>query len=147
MDKDNIIIACRSCGTRNRVPLKKIRQKPVCAKCKASLADIPWFPVNINDGDFNRVVKKHRGVVLVDCWAPWCGPCRSMGPVLDQLARSYAGRVLVAKINMDDNPKTGARYDIRSIPTLLLFKDGVRKDSLAGAVPRVEIEKRITPLL
>lgn len=147
MENKSVVIACRSCKTRNRVPMAKIKQKPVCARCKASLADISWFPVNINDADFNRVVMQHKGVVLVDCWAPWCGPCKSMGPVLDQLAGDFAGRVLVTKINMDDNPATGSKYNVRSIPTLLLFKDGILKDSLAGAASRVEMENRIKLLL
>ena len=147
MTSDSIIIACTSCGTRNRIPRTKIKQKPVCAKCRESLANIPWFPVNINDSQFDAAVLKHHGIVMVDCWAPWCGPCKSMGPMLDGLAADYAGRVKVVKINMDENPATGSRYNVRSIPTLLFFKGGQLKDTLVGAVPRMEMESRLKPLL
>jgi len=147
MSSDSIIIACTSCGTRNRIPLAKINQNPVCAKCRASLSKIPWSPKNINDSQFGTAVLGHKGVVIVDCWAPWCGPCKSMGPILDRLAADYAGRAKVVKINMDKNPATSSRYKVRSIPTLLFFKNGKHKDTLVGAVPRMEMESHLKPLL
>jgi thioredoxin len=79
----------------------------------------------------------------VDAWAPWCGPCRMIAPVIDELAGAYAGRVLVAKLNVDDNPRTAARFDLRSIPTLLLIKDGREVDRIVGVVPRDEIARRL----
>ncbi len=147
MTNDSIIIACTSCGTRNRIPRTKTKQKPVCAKCRASLANIPWFPVNINDSQFDTAVLGHKGIVVVDCWAPWCGPCKSMAPLLDGLAGDYAGRAKIVKINMDENPVTGSKYNVKSIPTLLFFKEGQLKDTLVGAVPRMEMESRLKPLL
>ena len=147
MASDSIIIACTSCGTKNRIPTARIKENPVCAKCRASLANIPWFPVNITDSQFDAEVLKHKGTVLVDCWAPWCGPCKSMGPIMDALARDYAGRVKVVKINMDENPATGSTYKIMSIPSLLFFKQGKLRDTLVGAVPRAEMESRLTPLI
>ena len=146
MTNDSIIIACPNCGTRNRIPGSRIKEKPVCARCRTSLANIPWFPVNISDPQFASAVLQHKGVVLVDCWAPWCGPCKSMGPVLDTLAGDYAGKVKVVKINMDDNPATGSKYNVMSIPTLLFFKEGQLRDTLVGAAPRPEIESRLKSL-
>jgi thioredoxin 2 len=83
----------------------------------------------------------------VDCWAPWCGPCRIISPLLEQLASEYAGRLKVGKLNVDENPLTASQYAIQSIPTLLLFKDGQLVDRLVGALPRSEIERRLTSIL
>lgn len=147
MASESIIITCTNCGTKNRIPTARIKEKPVCAKCRTSLSDIPWFPVNITDNQFDTAVLQHNGTVLVDCWAPWCGPCKSMGPILDELARDYAGRLKVVKINMDENPATGSKYNIMSIPTLLIFKQGQLKDTLVGAVPRTQMESRLNALI
>jgi len=84
---------------------------------------------------------------LVDCWAPWCGPCRIISPLLEQLASEYAGRLKVGKLNVDENPLTASQYAIQSIPTLLLFRDGRLVDRLVGALPRSEIERRLTSIL
>jgi len=84
---------------------------------------------------------------LVDCWAPWCGPCRMISPLVEQLASKYAGRLKVAKLNVDENPLIASQYAIQSIPTLLLFRDGRLVDRLVGALPRPEIERRLTSIL
>jgi len=104
-------------------------------------------PVDISDNTFDSEVLSFSGPVLVDCWAPWCGPCRMVGPVLEQLASEYAGRVKIAKLNVDENPQTASRYSIRSIPTMLLFKKGEMINSMVGALPKEEIERRLQPLL
>jgi len=91
-------------------------------------------PVTITDQSFEREVLQARGrPVLVDCWAPWCGPCRMVGPILDQLAAESEGRYRIAKLNVDDNHQTAARFQIASIPTMLIFKDGQLIDRLIGA--------------
>jgi len=84
---------------------------------------------------------------LVDCWAPWCGPCRMISPLVEQLASEYAGRLKVTKLNVDENPLIASQYAIQSIPTLLLFRDGRLVDRLVGALPRPEIERRLTSIL
>lgn len=147
MAEDKIIIACRSCKTKNRIPLEKIKDKPICAKCKESLAGIPYTPVTATDSTFHKEVTGFKGSVLVDCWAPWCGPCRSIAPMMEDLAREYAGSMKIVKINMDDNPETAAQYSIRSIPTMLLFKNGKLVDSIAGALPKSAIISKIEPLI
>jgi len=83
----------------------------------------------------------------VDCWAPWCEPCKMVAPVLDQLASGYKGRIKIAKLNVDENPLTGSKYGIQSIPTMLLFKGGNQVDTLVGALPKQEIERYIKTLL
>ena len=144
-----VTVRCPRCGVLNRIPAAKVQDGPLCGKCKSVLPapPAPDRPVAVTDSNFAQEVVSHPGAVLVDCWAPWCGPCRSLAPVLDQLAREYAGRLKVAKLNTDENPQTAARFGIRSIPTMLLFKNGERKDTLVGAQPRQEIERRLRSVL
>jgi len=104
-------------------------------------------PVEVTDDSFEREVLSHPGAVLLDCWAPWCGPCKMVAPVLDQLASEYSGRVKIAKLNVDENPATASRYGIRSIPTMLIFKKGNQIDRLVGALPKQEIESHLTAVL
>ena len=104
-------------------------------------------PVDITDQTFNQEVLAHKGPVLVDCWAPWCGPCKMVAPVLSELAQKYSGKVKIAKLNVDENPNTASRYTIQSIPTMLLFKNGQMVDTLVGALPRAELEKHLQKLV
>ena len=146
---ENIIIKCDSCGVKNRIPLSKAGDKAVCGKCKAALSipDAPGVPVDINDQSFESEVLSYQGVVLVDCWAPWCGPCRMVAPVLEELASEYRGRAKIVKLDTDQNPKASMKYNIRSIPTMLIFKGGDLVDTLVGALPKQEIEKRLVAFL
>jgi thioredoxin 2 len=103
--------------------------------------------VEVTDQTFGREVLQHPGPLVLDCWAPWCGPCRSVAPVLDQLAKEYAGRVKIAKLNTDQNQRTSANYSIQSIPTLLFFRDGKLVNRQVGALPKPEIERLIRQIL
>jgi thioredoxin len=101
-------------------------------------------PVTITDQTFERDVLQASGPpVLVDCWAPWCGPCRMVGPIMDELAAESAGRYRIAKLNVDDNPQTASRFNIASIPTMLIFKDGKLLERLIGAQPKQAIAERL----
>jgi thioredoxin 2 len=149
MADDKIIIPCSKCGTKNRIPRNKINDNPICGNCRKPLAEgkIHDRPVDIVDNTFDKDVLGEPGPVLVDCWAPWCGPCRMVAPVLEQLAREYAGRIKIAKLNVDENPVAASKYAVKSIPTMLLFKSGRLVNTLVGALPKNEIEKHMLTIL
>src|SRR5262249_19396265 len=143
------LMRCRNCGSTNRVPLDKLEagRQPVCGRCKTPL------PVGatagggrrlpVTDASFGADVERSPVPVLLDAWAPWCGPCRMIAPVVDQLATELAGRARVAKLNIDENPVTAQRLDVRSIPMLLVFKGGREVDRIVGVQPKSEIARRV----
>ena len=100
-------------------------------------------PVVVTDETFEDEVEKSAIPVLLDCWAPWCGPCKMLAPTIEKLADELAGKIKVAKLDVDENPKTAMKLEIMSIPTLLVYKDGKIVDKLVGAQPKSEIEKRL----
>ena len=141
------VVACRNCGAKNRVDEGRLANgEAKCGRCGTKLAAGAHEskPVIITDQTFEREVLQARGrPVLVDCWAPWCGPCRMVGPILDQLAAESDGRYRIAKLNVDDNHQTAARFQIASIPTMLIFKDGQLIDRLIGAQSKEVIAERL----
>jgi thioredoxin 1 len=102
---------------------------------------------HVSDSNFEGEVLKSSTPVLVDFWAPWCGPCKAIAPVLDELADDYAGRLKIVKLNVDDNPDTPARYNVRGIPNLLIIKGGQVKDQIVGAVPKGHLVKAVDQAL
>jgi thioredoxin 2 len=149
METDSIILTCPQCGTRNRIPKNRLKDRPICSRCRASLSSQPvWdHPVDVSDQSFQQEVLAASGPVVLDCWAPWCGPCRVVAPILDQLAKEYAGRVKFTKLNTDENQGTARQFSIQSIPTMLFFKGGSLVNRLVGALPKGEIEKQVKMLL
>jgi thioredoxin 2 len=145
---DPQLIRCPNCGATNRVPMEKMHEglAPVCGRCKAPLLAQPE-PLVVTDGSFAADVERSPLPVLLDMWAPWCGPCRMVGPVVEDLARELAGRLRVGKMNVDDNPMTSSRFVIQSIPALLIFSGGQEIDRIVGAVPKGEILRRLGPVL
>ena len=135
------IIGCPSCGTRNRVGAVASGH-PRCAKCKAPL---PWV-VDADTGTFAEETRASVPVV-VDFWAAWCGPCRMIAPVLQDLATRHAGRLKVVKVDVDANPQLGARFRAQSIPLLVAMRDGEEVDRIVGAMPPAALEQRLAPLL
>lgn len=148
MKGDTMIVACRKCGTKNRVPRSRVNDNASCGKCHARL-ELDGFdhPVAATDATFIKEVMESGTPVLVDFWAPWCGPCRSMEPVLETLSRKYAGKLKVVKMNVDENPSTASRYGIRSIPSMFLFMGGRVATTLHGALPLQELERQIERFL
>jgi thioredoxin 2 len=142
------VVACNNCGSRNRVdPSSAVGQIAKCGKCGTPLqvdfAASEDMPLIVKDDTFARDVLEARVTVLLDCWAPWCGPCRIVGPIMEQLAAESRGRYRIAKLNVDDNPRTAAQFQIQSIPTMLIFKDGKLVDRLVGALPKPAIAARL----
>jgi len=99
-------------------------------------------PITLDEANFNEEVKKHP-LMLIDCWAEWCGPCRMIAPVIDELAQTYGDKLVIAKLNVDENPQTAAQFGVVSIPTLLIMKNGVEADRIIGAVPKHLIEEKL----
>lgn len=149
MADDKVLIRCRECGARNRIPVARLQEAPRCGRCKTPFPSIPVTsrPVMITDRSFDSEVLQSPLPVLLDCWATWCSHCGSLSPILDDLARMHAGRLKVAKLNVDQNPVTAGRYSVMSLPTLLFFRDGRLVDTVAGALPRPDIERFLAPLL
>ena len=141
-------MTCPSCGANNRVPTEKLSEglQPVCGQCKSPLS-VSAHPVTVTDANFAEEVERSPLPVLLDMWAPWCGPCRMIAPTIEQLATELAGRVKVAKLNTDENPMTGSRFNVRSIPTLLVLKDGKEIDRLVGALPKQEILRKLQAVI
>ena len=135
------ITACPSCGTKNRVPTAS-SGRPQCAGCKAPL---PWI-ADATDADFAAVTSTGQ-LVLIDLWAPWCGPCRMVTPVLERLATRYAGRVKIVKVNVDDSPQVARQFDASSIPTLVFMREGNVVDRVVGAQPEPALAATIDRLL
>ena len=103
--------------------------------------------MKVTDASFEGEVLKSDVPVLIDFWAPWCGPCKAIAPVVEELAKEYAGRLKVVKMNVDDNPQTPSRYGVRGIPNLILFKGGQVSDQIIGAVPKAQLVKAITQIV
>jgi thioredoxin 2 len=144
MPSDVRLIRCSACGATNRVPQAKLEGglRPVCGQCKTPLA-LDTAPVPVTDATFPAEVERSPLPVVVDMWAAWCGPCRMIAPVLDELAREMAGRVRFTKLDVDVNPATAARFAVRSIPTLLVLRDGREIDRIVGVQPKAEIARRL----
>jgi len=139
---EDTVIDCPHCGAKNRLKTAPSDQVPVCGKCRNPL---PWL-INSTDISFRKELETTMPV-LVDFWAQWCAPCRMTAPVLEELAREKAGQIKIVKINVDENPTTAGQYNVRSIPTMILFKDGRPVEALVGAMSKDGLVQRLGPHL
>ena len=128
-----------------RIKMKKLREmlrRRISEESERQMS-FPDRPVNLSDMTFKEFIQKYP-LVVIDCWAPWCGPCRILSPIIDEIARDYVGKIAFGKLNVDENPRVAMEYGIMSIPTLLVFKNGRLVDQIVGAMPRRMLEPRIT---
>jgi thioredoxin 2 len=135
------VLTCVSCGAKNRIRPRPTGV-PTCGRCGQLL---PWL-VDATDASFDTEADA-AALVLVDLWAPWCGPCRFVSPILEELARDHRGRLKVVKVNVDDNPVTARRYQAFSIPTIMVLRGGKPLDRIVGALPKEQLAARIGPHL
>jgi thioredoxin 2 len=161
------VVQCPACGAKNKIPAEKLGQAARCGhcrtknrlpprasgggrcgKCGTALATSGVFdgrPLEVSDGDFDAQVMHSPLPVLVEVYAPWCGPCQMVAPVMDELAAGWRGRGRVCKLNMDANPATAARFQVRSVPSFLIFDNGQLKENLVGALPKQHLIQKMTP--
>ena len=145
---DAVIVTCRQCGTKNKIPAVKQHLRPRCGQCKEPL-DIAShaIPIELGDADFQRFIESAPYPVLVDFYSPTCGPCRTISPIIDSLARKYFKRLIVTKVDSSRNQMTAMRYQIRGVPTLLFLRNGRIVEQMVGAAPEQMIIRKIETLL
>ena len=140
-------IRCGVCGATNRVPVDRLApgKTAVCGRCKTPLP-LAAAPFTVTDATFAAEVEQSPLPVVLDMWAAWCGPCRMLEPIIEELAGEMAGRLRFAKLNVDENPGTASRYNVRSIPTLLVLQGGREIDRIVGVQPKAELARRLERL-
>ena len=127
-----MLIKCLQCQKFNRLPLERLDDKPVCGACKASLA---LSPIEVDQTNFQEILKTSKLPVIIDFWAPWCGPCKMFAPTFQVSAAKHGEQILHLKLDTEANPAIGQQYNIRSIPTLAIFKNGSEIERISGALP------------
>lgn len=138
------IVRCQNCGANNRVISSG--QMPICGRCKTPLLS-ETKPVIVTDANYAETVERSPLPVLLDLWAAWCGPCRMIAPMIDQLAKELAGRARVGKLNVDENPQTASRFGVQGIPTLLILQNGREIDRIVGVQSKEAILRRLQPVI
>jgi thioredoxin 2 len=138
-----MLVPCAACSKSNRLPAARVGDKAKCAACKAPLLPLTRPVALTTSEDFDELVRDSPSPVLVDFWAAWCGPCRTVAPELEKLARERTGRVVVAKVDTEALPALAARFGIQSIPTMIMFRGGKEAERLSGAMPASAIAARL----
>ena len=138
------IATCQNCSTKNRIPADKQHLGPKCGSCGTPInIGQATIPVELTDSTFVRFISNATKPVMVDFFSPTCGPCRMLSPVIDNMARQFAGRVIIAKLDTTKNANITAQFRIRGVPTLIFFKNGEKMDQLAGAIPEETLARKL----
>lgn len=135
---DTVEMPCAECGAVNRIPKARLAEEPRCGRCKHGL--LPGSPIESDERRFRAEVESSPVPVLVDFWAPWCGPCRAVAPVLAAIAQERKGQLKIVKVNVDENPQLAARFKAHSIPMMTLFKEGRAVETIVGAQPKKALD-------
>ena len=144
--RDNTVqYRCAHCGRPNRILRARLSESPICGACKAPI--FPGQPVTVSDATWADEVEDCPIPVLADFWAPWCGPCRMIAPVLEEIAKEKAGRLKIVKLNVDENPNLSARFQVSAIPMLMVFRGSLVVDEIRGAVPKAALEARLARIV
>jgi len=144
-ENDSVIVACPACLAPNRIPRARLAQAPVCGRCRQPV--LPAAPLALAEASFDAYVGRTQLPVVVDFWAPWCGPCRAMAPSFEQIAAELGAQARFAKVNTDEAAQLGARFAIRSIPTLIVFREGRELARASGALDMRSLRQFIAPHL
>jgi thioredoxin 2 len=147
---ESVFFRCTACGTRNRIPLAKIDGGPKCGKCGTKLETKELFvpqPLMVTDSNFDNLVLKSPLPVLLFAWAPWCPSCRASIPIIDDYAKDAKGKIRVGKLNVDSNPALSSKFNILSVPQILIFDNGRLKQTLPGTLQKHEIMIKMAPYL
>ena len=147
LDDDGVLVSCAKCGQRNRLKYNKIGQTARCGKCATELPAPAEAIDVVNDSVFHALTSRSAVPVLVDFWAPWCGPCKMVAPEISKVAQEGTGRWVVAKVNTEQAPSLARRFRINAIPTMALFKDGIEVTRQVGAMGAAAIHKFLEPHL
>ena len=127
-------LTCIACNTANRIPSERLGDKPKCGRCKQLL--FQGKAIELNNANVDSVLANTGIPLLVDCWAPWCGPCKAIAPILEELAAELDGKLKIVKVNIDENDGIAVEYGVRAIPTMILFKNGAPAATKVGAAPK-----------
>ena len=145
---ESVIATCSGCGAKNRIPVKKQHLRPRCGKCGEPVAiGTAAVPVSLGDSDFQQFIKTADLPVMVDFFAPTCGPCQALAPVIRDMAVQYCGRIVIATLDTSQHAGTAAHFQIRGVPSLLFFRNGIVTDQVIGAPPRDDLVQRLENLL
>lgn len=143
---ESLVFRCGSCGGLNRVAQERLQSHPTCGKCKAAL-DLEAKPADVSDDELERLVRSSPVPVLVDFWAPWCGPCRAVAPHLEALAKAQAGKLIIAKVNTDAHKRTASALNVQAIPTMAVYKGGALQLAEPGARMGAQLKAFVAPYL